>query len=147
MLVEDPNLVYLHVENDVVVNRLLGNPVAAAPENCYVQTYPVYPGWKKINEDTFIPSEMTEEEFNTIADATKQEIIETKEYYDNLVASSHYQNNLSDEVKLSVDLFVSNFNFVYEKINQHKGWAIEYLQQKLSYGEPFTVRPNIENEV
>ena len=147
MLVENTQLIYLEVNDGIVVNRLLGNPVGSRPENCYVETYPAYPGWKQINEDTFIPSDMTEEEFETLANSTKQEISETKQYYDNLFASSHYQNNLTNEIKNAVDLFISNFNFVYEKVNQHKGWTLAYLDKKIYYGEPFSVRPNIENEV
>jgi hypothetical protein len=148
MFEKGSNLIYLEVTDGIVTNRLLGSPTnPLTAENLFIEDYPVKMGWKQINQDTFIPSEMSEEEWTTLVNNTKEQINSTKQYYDNLVNSSHYQNNLSEEVKEQVQDFISRFNVVHEKINEHDGWILEYMEHEVSYREPFFVRPNIENEV
>ena len=142
-----PNLIYVEVVDGIVVNRLLGNdadPLTA--ENLFIQPYPVKIGWKKINENLYLPPEMTEEEFNTLVNQYKPKINNAKEYYDNLVNSTNYQNNISNELKERVTDFITKINLVHEKINQHDGWILLYVEHKTYYSEPFSVRPNIENE-
>ena len=142
------NLTYLDVVDGIVVNRLLGspsNPLTA--ENLFIETYPVKIGWKQISQDTFIPQEMTEEEWNILVNNTKTQINSTKEYYDNLVKTTHFENNIAEDLKEQVRDFISKFNLVHQKINEHNGWILLYLEFKLAYTEPLSVRPNIENEV
>jgi len=142
------DIIYAEVKDGIVVNRLLGstgNPLDA--ENLFLLKYPVAMGWKQISEDMFIPPTMTEEEWNILSVSTKQSINTTKEYYDNLVTSAHYANNIPAEIKDEIQRFIREFAEVYEKINQHDGWILNYLENKLSYREPLRVRPNIEIEV
>ena len=142
------DIVYVEVKDGIVVNRLLGstgNPLDA--ENLFLLKYPVAMGWKQISEDMFIPPTMTEEEWNILSVDTKQSINTTKEYYDSLVTSAHYTNNIPAEMKEEIQRFIREFAEVHEKINIHDGWILNYLENKLSYREPLRVRPNIEIEV
>lgn len=140
--------IYLEVKDGVVVNRLLGSPNdPLVAENLFLQKYPVCIGWKQISEDMFIPSTMSEEEWNTLSVTTKQSINSTKEYYDNFVKSEHYKNNVPEEVQTTIQKFILDFNIVYEKINEHDGWILTYLDSQGSYAEPLRVRPNLEIEV
>lgn len=140
--------IYLEVKDGVVVNRLLGSPNdPLVAENLFLQKYPVCIGWKQISEDVFIPSTMSEEQWNTLSVTTKQSINSTKEYYDNFVKSEHYKNNVPEEVQTTIQKFILDFNIVYEKINEHDGWILTYLDIQGSYAEPLRVRPNLEIEV
>lgn len=142
------DIIYAEVKDGIVVNLLLGstgNPLDA--ENLFLLKYPVRMGWKQISEEIFIPSTMTEEEWNILSVTTKQHINTTKEYYDSFVTSAHYANNIPAKLKEEIQLFIREFAEVPEKINQHDGWILNYLEHKLSYQEPLRVRPNIEIEV
>jgi hypothetical protein len=139
--------IYLEVKDGVVINRLLGSPNdPLTAENLVLQKYPVCIGWKQIGEDMFIPSTMTEEEWNILSVKTKQSVNSTKEYYDNFVKSEHYKNNIPEEVQATIQKFILDFNIVHEKINEHDGWILIYLDQG-QYSEPLHVRPNLEIEV
>ena len=141
-------IVYAEVKDGIVANLLLGstgNPLDA--ENLFLTKYIVRMGWKQISEDMFIPSTMTEEEWNILSVTTKQHINTTKEYYDSFVTSAHYANNIPAKLKEEIQVFIREFAEVPEKINQHDGWILNYLEHKLSYQEPLRVRPNIEIEV
>ena len=142
------DIIYVEVKDGIVVNRLLGspgNPLTA--ENLFLPKYPVAMGWKQISEELFLPSTMTEEEFNILSTNTKQLINTTKEYYDTLVTSAHYADNIPAEIKEEIQRFIQNIALVQEKINIHDGWILNYLEHKHSYREPLRVRPNIEIEV
>jgi hypothetical protein len=148
MIDNTTDIIYVEVKDGIVVNRLLGstgNPLDA--ENLFLLKYPVAMGWKQISEDMFIPSTMTEEEWNILSVKTKQSINTTKEYYDKFVLSAHYINNVPEEMKERIQTFIKEFAEVHEKINQHDGWILNYLENILSYGEPLRPRPNIEIEV
>jgi hypothetical protein len=141
-------IVYAEVKDGIVANLLLGstgNPLDA--ENLFLTKYIVRMGWKQISEDIFIPPTMSEEEWNILSVSTKQSINTTKEYYDSLVTSAHYANNIPAEMKDQIQRFVQEFAVVHEKINQHDGWILNYLENKHHYQEPLRVRPNIEIEV
>ena len=140
--------IYLEVRDGVVVNRLLGSPNdPLVAENLFLQKYPVCIGWNQINEELFLPPTMTEEQWNTLSVTTKQSINSTKEYYDNFVKSEHYKNNVPEEVQTTIQKFILDFNIVYEKINEHDGWILAYLDHIGDYSEPLRVRPNLEIEV
>jgi hypothetical protein len=148
MIDNTTDIIYVEVKDGIVVNRLLGstgNPLDA--ENLFLLKYPVAIGWKQISEDMFIPSTMTEEEWNILSVKTKQSINTTKEYYDKFVLSAHYINDVPEETKKQIQTFIKEFAEVHEKINQHDGWILNYLENILSYGEPLRPRPNIEIEV
>ena len=148
MIENNLDFIYAEVKDNIVVNLLLGspsNPLTA--ENLFITKYPVRMGWKQISEEIFIPSTMTEEEWNTLSVSTKQSINSTKEYYDNLVNSAHYKNNIPEEMQATIQKFISNFAIVHEKINEHDGWILNYLEHKGQYNEPLRVRPNLEIEV
>ena len=139
---------YAEVKDGIVVNLLLGSPSdPLTSENLFITKYPVKIGWKQINEELFLPPTMTEEEWNILSTNTKQLINTTKEYYDNLVASAHYANNIPSEIKEEIQEFIKKFAELHEKINEHDGWILTYLEDKFPYGEPLRVRPNLEIEV
>ena len=141
-------IVYAEVKDGIVANLLLGstgNPLDA--ENLFLTKYIVRMGWKQISEDMFIPPTMTEEEWNILSVSTKASINTTKEYYDSLVTSAHYANNIPAEIKDEIQRFIREFAIVHEKINQHDGWILNYLENQFHYQEPLRIRPNIEIEV
>ena len=64
----------------------------------------------------------------------------------NINIFTNYKNNISNELKEQVTDFIARINLVHEKINQHDGWILLYVENKVHYVEPFNVRLNIENE-
>jgi hypothetical protein len=147
-MIEDiSDIIYAEVKDGIVVNLLLGstgNPLEA--DNLFLTKYIVRKGWKQISEEIFIPPTMTEEEWNTLSVSTKAAINSTKEYYDSLVTSAHYINNIPAEKKEEIQRFIQEFARLHKKINEHDGWILNYLELQIYYKEPFRVRPNLEIE-
>jgi len=94
---------------------------------------------------------MTTEEFNSTKTNLLSELNEKKTYYVALVASQHFTNSLTEEKQKEVISWLEKVNNLITKIENEIGYVIPYTRNMVpnySLGsEPFSIRPNIENEV
>ena len=146
---EEQTFTYIVVEDGVIVNRTVGT-IDTVFDNWIKETYPTAFGWK-LNETVgaFIPNNMTTEEFNDIKSQIISESQEQKTYYDTLVASEHFLDKISEEKQKEVNNWLSYINKKIIRIEDDNGYVIPYHLNMVSEyaSEPFSIRPNIENEV
>jgi hypothetical protein len=142
-------LTYLVVENKTIVNLAVGTADTSF-EDWIKQTYPVQIGWIYNEEaSAFIPADMTFEQFDILKSNTLSYCYEQKNYYDILVASQHFTNNLNETKQKEVNSWLEFINKKITLIENEPGYATSYhLNMVDEYlAEPFSIRPNIENEV
>lgn len=146
---EEQTLLYLVVENGVIVNRCVGT-IDTSYDNWIKETYPTHIGWKYNNHiQKFIPSSMTTEEFNSLKTIFLDKLNEQKNFYTSYVGSVGFKTNLTEEKQTEVKLWLENLNKQITTIENDLGYLIPYEYGMVSgvRGEPFSMRPNTENEV
>lgn len=148
---EEQTFNYLVVEDGIIVNITVGT-IDTKFDNWIKQTYPTYIGWKYNTDiDKFIPSNLTTEEFNIIKTNLLSELHEQKTYYSSLVVSQHFASSLTEEKQKEVTSWLEKVNNLIIKIENEIGYVIPYTRSMMTKefvgSEPFSIRPNIENEV
>jgi hypothetical protein len=151
IIMEEQTFNYLVIEDGVVVNRTVGT-IDTSFDNWIKQTYPTPIGWKYNSViGKYIPSDMTTEEFNSIKTNLLSELNEQKTFYVDLVASQHFTNSLTEEKQKEVTSWLEQVNNLITKIENEIGYVIPYTRNMMANetlgNEPFSIRPNIENEV
>jgi hypothetical protein len=148
-IMEEQTFIYLVVEEGVIVNRCVGT-IDTSFDNWIKETYPTEIGWKYNNDiQKFIPSNLTTEEFNSTKTNILSNLNELKTFYTSFVASANFTNNLNEEKQIEVQSWLEKVNKQITTIENDLGYLIPYARAMVQQvpGEPFSIRPNIENEV
>jgi hypothetical protein len=143
---------YLHVENNIVTNSVLGTSTYFL-ENWIENKYPVDVtiGWKYIPEkNIFLPPNVTEEDLQEQLHDHLVKLKEAQAFYYTFTQSNHYKNGITEELKTSVLDYLKNIAEIIKDVEEKtKKNIMHFLGSECHQipTEPFIDRPNLENEV
>lgn len=150
---EDVTVTYLHVEDGVVVNRVLGTSTYKQDNWVSDVDGPISLNTvvgSKFSEQhkTFLPPGMTDEEAQEILEDFSQKLEDVLKNRKEFVTTEHFENNLVEEIKNNFLWQIKELEMLKQKSQENPIWLILNNEKRdIIFHEPLNIKPNLENEV
>ena len=150
---EEVTVLYLHVENGIVVNRVLGSttyklddwvPEVEGPSSVHTAIGSKYSEL----HNTFLPPGMSDEEATNIINeySTKLEsVLQDRIEYSK---TEHFKQSLAEPIKNDIIRQIEELTLLKSNAQKNPVWFLLNNEKRdIIFHEPLNIKPNLENEV
>lgn len=145
----EQTLFFLIVENGVVVNRVIGSTsymgdnVFPQPEGPDVEIGSTFVESRNL----YLPPNVTLEELDSKVSEDLPKLEEKQTFYKKFVESDNFKQNITEDLKKQTTDYLESINRIVDDVKKNPLWILSHQTDFILSGEPFKIRPNLDNEV